>query len=145
MNFCFSGFLCFILNFYLWVFLFAFLSCTWSMPVLERPIPTSLKHDSWAFAGQHDSLPKDHTSRLCGSFKRTLEPEHKLHLLFIFMIYYWLVLSTILILDFVRDCSRQYPKVGRVECLSALFIFTNCIYWICPRELALIWYLWFVW
>ena len=68
-EFLFSGFLCFIWNFYIWLFLFTFLSCTWPMLVLERPIPKSLKHDPWAFAGQHDSLPKDHLPRLCGSFK----------------------------------------------------------------------------
>ena len=145
MNFCFQDFCVLFWTFIYECFLFAFLSCTWGMPVRRDPFQHRLSVIHEPNSGQHASLPKDHTSRLCGSFKRTLEPEHQLHLLFILMIYYWLVLSTILILDFVRDCSRQYPKVGRVECLSALFIFTNCIYWICPRELALIWYLWFIW
>ena len=76
-EFLFSGFLCFIWNFYIWLFLFTFLSCTWPMPVLERLIPTSHNLIHEPNSGQHDSLPKDHLLRLCGSFKRTLEPEHR--------------------------------------------------------------------
>ena len=143
MNFCFQDFCVLFETFTYDCFYLLFFHAPGQCLFWRDPFQHRLSHEP--FSGQHDSLPKDHSLRLCGSFKRTLEPEHKLHLLFIFMIYYWLVLSTILILDFVRDCSRQYPKVGRVECLSALFIFTNCIYWICPRELALIWYLWFIW
>ena len=74
MNFCFQDFCVLFETFTYECFCLLFFHAPGQCLFWRDPFQHRLSHEP--FSGQHDSLPKDHSLRLCGSFKRTLEPEH---------------------------------------------------------------------